>query len=112
MNPDEVFSLEMSPPLHHRLHHQDNPLAQLDFPANYKKEKGNFHIEQVPKKVLILNKTSSQPVQGTPTFGIPSPICLENGFERQTAKYTGASSFLWVWTENCLKITFSPAGQT
>ncbi|KAI1240345.1 hypothetical protein IHE44_0008762 [Lamprotornis superbus] len=31
---DEVFSVEMSPPLHHHLHHQDNPLAQLDFPAN------------------------------------------------------------------------------
>jgi len=56
MNPDEIFSLEMSLPLRRRLRRQDNPLGQLDFPANSKK-KNKFHMEKIPMAVSFLVHT-------------------------------------------------------
>lgn len=57
MNPDEIFSLETSLPLRRRLHRQDNPPGQLDFPAKPKK-KNKSHTEKAPSGVTFLEHAS------------------------------------------------------
>lgn len=87
MNPNEVFFLEMPPPLHHHLHHQDNPRGQPDFPADSRKEKRKSHVEKDTQEHAILVPNPHQPAQDThaccrrflgDAFFITRPICLEN----------------------------------